>query len=106
METMKIAVASSDGVNVDQHFGQAKQFLIYKATPTAFKLLDELVVDPYSPGDKDHSFDRDRFTKVTEKLTDCRKIFVTKIGKAPAAELVKMGIELVIYQGPISDISL
>ena len=39
METMKIAVASSDGVNVDQHFGQAKQFLIYKATPTAFKLL-------------------------------------------------------------------
>ncbi len=106
MENMKIAVASTDGVNVNQHFGLAEKFLIYEATPAAFNLLEELEVEPYSSGDKGHLFDQKRFSRVAEKISDCRKMFAVKIGEIPAAELKKMGIEPVIYQGKIADISL
>ncbi len=108
MENMKIAVASTDGVNVNQHFGRAEKFLIYEATPDALNLLEELKVDSYSSGneDKDHQFNQVRFDGVAEKISGCQKMFAVKIGEIPAAELRGIGIEPVIYQGKIADISL
>lgn len=103
---MKIAVASTDGVNVNQHFGLAEKFFIYEATPDTFNLLEELAVEPYSSGDKGHLFDQKRFSGVAGKISGCRKMFAVKIGEIPAAELRKMGIEPVVYQGKIADISL
>ncbi len=108
MESMKIAVASTDGVNVNQHFGRAEKFLIYESTPAAFHLLEEVEVAPYSSGkeDKKHQFDQARFAGVAEKISGCRKMFTVKIGDIPAAELRKMGIEPVVYEGQIADINL
>lgn len=103
---MKIAVASTDGINVNEHFGRAEKFLIFEVTSVTFNLLEELQVEQYSQGDQNHSFDRERFTKVAAQLAGCSKLFVTKIGAAPAAELTKIGVDPVIYQGPISDIIL
>ncbi|MFW8600897.1 NifB/NifX family molybdenum-iron cluster-binding protein [Desulfobacterota bacterium M19] len=108
MEDMKIAVASTDGVHVNQHFGRAEKFLIYEVTSDAFHLLEELEVAPYSSGkeDKKHNFDRDRFAGVAEKINGCQKMFAAKIGDIPAAELKKMGVEPVVYEGQIADINL
>ncbi len=108
MKNMKIAVASTDGVNVNQHFGRAEKFLIYEVTSDAFNLLEELKVVPYSSGkeDKKHQFDEERFAGVAEKISGCQKMFAAKIGDIPAAELKKMGIEAVVYEGLIADINL
>ena len=38
---LKIAVATSDGLNVDLHFGQAAQFSIYELRGDNFKLLEK-----------------------------------------------------------------
>lgn len=103
---MQIAIATTDGLTVDEHFGRAKKFLIFTVTPDAFNLLAEKTVEPYATSDKDHSFDADRFKKTAEALKGCSKVFVTKIGEEPAKALLREGIEPVVHAGPIRDINL
>ncbi len=103
---MQIAIATTDGLTVDEHFGRAKKFLVYNVTPTIFDLVMEKVVEPYSTGQKDHTFDDGRLQKVATALSGCEKVFITKIGDEPAAALKEAGIEPVVYSGLIRDIKL
>ncbi|MBQ9608397.1 MAG: hypothetical protein IJV15_03015 [Lachnospiraceae bacterium] len=41
----KIAVATSDEINVDETFGQAKRFIIYEAEGRSYKKLEERIVE-------------------------------------------------------------
>ena len=102
---MKIAVATTDGKTVNEHFGRAEKFLIYNVTGTKFDLLMEKHVEPYATGSKDHDFDVSRFHEVVKGLKDCEKVFITKIGDEPAGALKAMGIEAV-YSGAIKDIDI
>ncbi len=102
---MNIAIASSDGITVDEHFGKATRFHIFDVTPEAFNLITIRHIDEaYSTGDKNHSFNQERFTAIANELRDCQKIFVTKIGTAPAKAFKDIGIEPIEYKGPISNI--
>jgi predicted Fe-Mo cluster-binding NifX family protein len=103
---MKIAVATTDGLTVNEHFGRAKKFFIYKAAPPVFDLIAERDVEPYASGQKDHVFDEARFREVAKVLEACEKVFVSKIGEEPADALRAMGIEPVVYSGAIGDIEL
>lgn len=101
---MRIAIVSTDGVNVDEHFGKATRFLIYEIEPGSQKLLDTRGVTPLSVNDPKHPFDQDRFGAILQALQGCERVYCTKIGERPAAELKKNGIEPVIYDGLISDL--
>ena len=37
---MKIAFATTDGINVDEHFGRAGMFAIYELTADGYKLIE------------------------------------------------------------------
>ena len=39
--SIKVAIASSDGLNIDLHFGQAKSFLIYELNGKKFELIEK-----------------------------------------------------------------
>ncbi len=39
--SIKVAIASSDGLNIDLHFGQAKSFLIYELKGSKFELTEK-----------------------------------------------------------------
>ena len=39
--SLKVAIASSDGLNIDLHFGQAKSFLIYELKGSKFELTEK-----------------------------------------------------------------
>ena len=101
---MKIAVATSDGITVNQHFGMAKVFLVYVITSDGPVRVGQVTVTPLSTGDKDHPFDKSRFLAIANTLKGCERVYVMKIGKRPADELQKLGIEPVVYEGKISDI--
>ncbi|MBT8763120.1 hypothetical protein KFV02_04160 [Desulfohalobiaceae bacterium Ax17] len=103
MAKTRIAVVSKDGTNVDEHFGTAKRFLIYDCNDE-MTFVEERPTESLSVGDPDHPFDPERFGRVAAQLKDCVKIYVTKIGETPAAKLKELGIEAVIYEGPITDI--
>jgi nitrogen fixation protein NifX len=103
MKSTRIAVVSTDGLKVDDHFGKANRFLIYdlddQITP-----VEERATETLSVGDPDHPFDPDKFGRIATLLKDCCKVYVTQIGEVPAAKLKALGIEPVVYKGAISDI--
>ena len=103
MAVSRIAVVSTDGKTVNDHFGRAERFLIYDVNDK-LTFFEERVTERYSVDDPKHDFDPEKFSNMANLLKDCAKIYVTKIGDVPEAELKKLGIEPVIYQGPIGDI--
>lgn len=105
MERKKIAVVSTDGVNVDEHFGRADHFLIYDRD-APLTLVEKRKTEIWSVGDPNHSFDGEKFGRLTTLLQDCCKVYMTRIGAFPAAKLKEIGIEPVIYKGKIADIAV
>ncbi|RZB36662.1 MAG: hypothetical protein SRB2_01964 [Desulfobacteraceae bacterium Eth-SRB2] len=103
MAGLRIAVVSTDGTNVNDHFGMAKRFLIYECNDI-MTFVEERPTEMYSVGDPEHSFDPERFGRIAALLKDCSKIYVTQIGEVPASKLKELGIEPVIYEGPIANI--
>lgn len=103
---MQVAVVSTDGVNVNEHFGKADRFFIYEINPSGRLLMATRQTEPLSTGDRRHPFDQERFDKVAAALAGCKKVFCTRIGDRPAEELQKLGIEPEIYKGPIAGITL
>lgn len=101
---MRMAIVSTDGIHVNEHFGKADKFLIYEATDLGLKLIDERPSIPLSIGDPDHPFDPDRFGKIVDVINDCESVCVTQIGEMPAAKLKEKGIATRIFKGPINDI--
>ncbi|MEW6520593.1 MAG: NifB/NifX family molybdenum-iron cluster-binding protein [Thermodesulfobacteriota bacterium] len=98
---MKIGIVSTDGKNVNDHFGKAERFLIYEAGTAAPASITERKISPLSTGDKSHQFDAARFTAVAKALEGCQRVYCTRIGDRPRQELEKRGIMPIIYEGPI-----
>ena len=101
---MKIAVATTNGIEVNEHFGRADNFFIYVMTSEGPVKVEEVEVKPLSTGDRKHPFEADRFRDIAEALKGCERVYVAKIGERPAEELEKIGIEPVVFQGSISSI--
>lgn len=103
---MQIAIVSTDGKNVNAHFGKAERFLIYKAGPDGLTMLYERKVSPLSIGDKSHKFDPTRFEAIAKALEGCGQVYSTRIGDRPQQELEKLGVISVSYKGAIDAISV
>ncbi len=94
---MKVAFATTDGKNIDEHFGRAGMFAIYDITETGHRFvemrrfadgMDMAVVDTKDKGPLHDSAVQNK----VDKLADCKLIYLTEIGGPSAARLVKKGI--------------
>ncbi|MCF6291596.1 MAG: hypothetical protein L3J03_11460 [Desulfobacterales bacterium] len=101
---MRIAIVTTNGKTVNEHFGKADVFHIYTLDEQGPAPREERRVTPLSVGDKSHSFDQDCFSAVAAALEGCARVYCTRIGDRPAEELKKLGITPVIYEGPIDKI--
>lgn len=88
-ETVKIAVASSDGIVVNTHFGRAGTFYIYEITGDDVKLLESRKVCPVCEGG---NHDDRRLSENVDKISDCKYLLVSKIGYGAAAAVEQRGI--------------
>jgi len=80
-----VAVATVEGILVNQHLGQVDQFQIWQKTDQGFTLVEErLAPDPGS------GFER--WQKVANMLKDCRAILASSIGDNPKEILTKCGV--------------
>lgn len=84
---LRIAVASSDGVRIDQHFGQTDTFRVFDVSSAGTTVLDSREVTSHAVGDED------RRDTICRMLADCRMLLVAKIGIAPQEKLAIAGIE-------------
>jgi nitrogen fixation protein NifX len=94
---MKVAFATTDGKNIDEHFGRAGMFAIYEITVGGHRFvemrkfadgMDMAVVDTKDMG----ALHDDAVQNKVDRLADCKLIYLTEIGGPSAARLVKKGI--------------
>jgi nitrogen fixation protein NifX len=104
MTSTRIAAVSTDGINVDDHFGKAQKFLIYDLDDR-LTFVEERAAESLSVNDPGHAFDADKFNRILLILKDCSKVYITQIGAVPAARLKESGIEPVVYSGAIAAIT-
>ena len=95
---MKIAVASTNGKNVDLHFGDANRFLIYEINDGEgkFQEIREKTEIPIN----NH---QERWVASIDIIEDCKAVLCSKIGKEPMIELRKLGIKPIQLDCEVKD---
>jgi nitrogen fixation protein NifB len=86
----RVAVATKSGGLVDQHFGHAKEFLVYDVSRLGVRLIGRRATDAYCTGGEG---DDDALTVALRALADCDAVLVAKIGHCPKGQLAAAGIE-------------
>ena len=87
----KVAVASSDGVWINEHFGHAESFLVYEVQESGeFELLERRITIPDGEVSEDHG----RASRSAELLADVNAVLVKQIGKHASALLEGKGIHV------------
>jgi nitrogen fixation protein NifB len=91
-----VAVASYEGLLVNQHLGEAETLTIYKQTPNGFKYVGERETPSVGSGDF-------RWIRLANLLNDCRALLVSGVGPNPLNILQHSGIRVVQMTGLIDD---
>lgn len=82
--TYRLAFASSDGSNVNEHFGRAKHFVIIEINNKESKYI-ETRINENAEGKCGH--DEGYIEKLINIISDCSGVFVAKMGKRAASIL-------------------
>jgi nitrogen fixation protein NifB len=91
----RVAIATRSGGVVDQHFGHARELLVYDVSRAGVSLVGRRGIEAYCRGGDG---DDDALAAVLRAVPDCRAILVAKIGRCPLGKLAAAGIEAVTDQ--------
>lgn len=87
----KIAVASSDGRDINQHFGRAEQFFVYEVEDdNNFKFVELRRAIDFHDEREDHVT---KLKNTIKGLNGCKIVLVTQIGDGASRILRSNGIE-------------
>ena len=96
---VRIAVATSDGKNVDSGFGNASRFDVYEVSNSGVKLIRTIATDTSKQvaggSHKEH------IERTADLLNDCSVIVVKEIGSMPSKLLERRGKTVRISSGTI-----
>jgi len=92
-----VAVATTDGFEVNEHLGRAQRFLIYGPTEGMIALLDARPGPIPGAGDE-------RWEKLADSLPDCKLLLVEHAGQNPEQVLARRGVRIVRVSGNIESI--
>ncbi len=95
----KIAIASKNGSDVDEHFGRATFFRIYEVTDEGRALLETRDVVAACQHAREHS--KTDFDRVIDLVSDCDAMIVQRIGEGAAAYVISKGVRVFEANGPI-----
>jgi nitrogen fixation protein NifB len=91
-----VAVASLEGVLVNQHLGEARQVLIYGEIEGRIGLIETRRTPEPGSG-------MARWATLAEVLSDCRALLVSGVGSNPKKVLGLAGIEVIECEGVIDE---
>lgn len=91
-----VAVASLEGVLVNQHLGRALKLLVYQAETLGYRLVDERQAPDAGLGEG-------RWALLANILKDCRAVLVNAAGNKPVAFLKKHGVDVIEMDGLIEE---
>jgi nitrogen fixation protein NifB len=93
-----IAVASMEGVLINQHLGEAERFLVYALDQdgSSCSLIDSRKAPPPGGG-------KERWESLAATLSDCRALLVNSAGDSPIGVLNARGIDVMSLEGVIEE---
>ena len=91
-----VAVATQEGVLVNQHLGEASQLAIYCQKGEGFERVATRLAPPSGGGNG-------RWQALAQTLSDCRCLLVSSAGKSPCTVLKAHGIRVVMMEGLIEE---
>ncbi len=91
-----VAVATNEGLLVNQHLGEASSFYIYRQTPKGFQFVHERLAPKPGSGDQ-------RWVDMARILIDCRALLVSGVGETPKSMLKSCGVHVVEMTGLIDE---
>lgn len=91
-----VAVATLEGVLVNQHLGEAEQVAVFQRHEQGFQLVEMRRAPPYGGGSQ-------RWQALAEILKDCRALLVASAGQAPRVALASQGIQVIMMEGLIEE---
>lgn len=87
-----MAVATSGQGVINQHFGHAKEFLIYEASPDGVRFISHRKTDLYCSGDDTCGDGESVLQRTIRTLEGCEAVLCSKIGYEPWDMLEQAGI--------------
>ena len=87
-----VAVATSGQGVINQHFGHAKEFLIYEASPEGVRFMSHRKTDLYCSGDDTCGDGESVLLRTIRALEGCEAVLCSKIGYEPWDMLEQAGI--------------
>jgi nitrogen fixation protein NifB len=91
-----VAVASMEGVLVNQHLGEAEKLLVYAEKNGRIEMIGARATPPTGGG-------LQRWEAMAETLSDCGTLLVSGVGRNPQQVLEGAGIEVLEIEGLIDD---
>ena len=92
----KVAVSSTDGISINEHFGKSQEFLIYEVQDTGeYEFIERRSNDVHSSVATDH-----HETKI-QLISDVEVVLTAKIGPSAEQELSKQGVIALTVTGSI-----
>jgi len=89
---MKVAVISSDGKVVNQHFGKAFRFYIFEVDCGKVQFIEVRETTPLC-GSSEHGNSDAVLSRTISLISDCKALLCARIGSRPQEELRKNGIK-------------
>ena len=97
----RVALASTDNMHVDQHFGRAESFLIVDVDENGeFEEVEQRFVIPVCQGGH---HDNDRMKRGAEGVKDCNFVLAARIGPGAVYELEQHGIAAFEMPGTVEE---
>lgn len=89
---VKMAIATSGQGVINQHFGHAKEFLLYEASPKGVRFVGHAKTDLYCSGDDTCGDGESVLQRTIRALEGCEAVLCSKIGYEPWSMLEEAGI--------------
>jgi nitrogen fixation protein NifB len=92
-----VAVASHEGVLVNQHLGEARRLLLFEQDGEKTEFVEARPAPPAGGGPR-------RWKLLGDTLRDCRAILASGAGPSPVAALQEEGIKVIVAEGIIHEL--
>lgn len=95
--TLRIAIATTDGIYINQHFGHCQRWTIAEAEDDgSYRFMEQR-----NPVVLDQVHNEEAFAAIVGLLSDCTAILTERVGPRVDAELQRAGLSVFSYPGRI-----
>ena len=88
-----MAIASKGGGVINEHFGHAREFLVYEASPEGVRFIGHRKTDLYCSGGDTCGEEETALDQIIRALSGCEAVLCSKVGHEPWAILEAAGIQ-------------